>query len=435
MRQIFLFFSLFLAIHATIAQGIYGRLSDDAGNPVSFAKIFTEDQSVGTISGEDGNYRLSLPRGSYQIIFQHLSFGDTTISVEVVKTHEINMRLHSIDLQLGVVEIEGGKKDPAYGIMEKAIDNKKAHLQHFETYTCETYMKLILEVDTLPSRKQRKEIIDSLGIDSLPVPGSTKTIRNFIESRSSTYFQAPSTYKSIVHAHRDYKKQHKGKVEVSFGDEGNMVNYQTSVYNPYLFYQDVSDADINFYQNLIQAEDLGDRPFISPLHNVLWRITYKYKLEETWYENQRVNYKISFTPRNQDGPYFSGYLILEDNTWAIKKVDLEVLPSAMSYFQKMRIQHEYKESEYGKWLLAKEEYTYEIKDGRQLYFGNSLAVHTDYQFDVEFPKNFFKNELRKTDKDAFEQDSAAWASLRPIDLKAGEMVFTSRTAFFSIIAV
>jgi hypothetical protein len=426
MRQILLFFSLFLAVDATLAQGIYGELSDQHGAPVTFARIYTQDQKFGTISDKEGKYQLSLPKGEHTITIRHLSIGDTTFTVQLSQRRRLDIQLHTIDLQLGVVEIEGGKKDPAYGIMKKAIANKSAHLQNYDTYTCETYLKLTLETDTFPSRKERKKIIDSLGVDSLPAIGENKTLQNFIESRSTTYFKAPATYKSIVHAHRDYKNIKKGKVQVSFGDEGSETNYSTSVYNPYLFYQDVSDADINFYRNLIQAPDLGDRPFISPLHNTLWRITYVYKLEETWYEGSRVNYRISFTPRNQDGPYFSGFLILEDNTWAIKEIEVEVLPSTMPYFQKMYIQHEYQQSEYGKWLLAKEEYTYEIKDNRNMYFGSSVAVHSDYQVNVDFPRNFFKNELRRTEKDAFEKDSAAWASLRPVDLKAGEISFTKQ---------
>ena len=104
-------------------------------------------------------------------------------------------------------------------------------------------------------------------------------------------------------------------------------------------------------------------------------------------------------------------------------MDFEVLSSGMSYFKKFHILHEYEPSEYGKWLLTKEEYTYEIKDGRRYYFGNSTAVHANYQVDVDFPKNFFKNELRRTDKEAFERDSADWASLRPVALKNSEINF------------
>ena len=214
-RILFLIFFLSSA-YLSFGQSLSGKVADQNGQPVVFAKVYIKNTQTGTLTNQRGEYRLELKEGDYLIVFQHLNYGDKTIEVEISGNEKLNISLNTIDLQLGVVEIKGGKKDPAYGIMQKAIANKKAHLKNFETYTAETYLKLTLEVDTLPSRKEKKKIIDSLGVDSLPVIGDNKVLQNFIESSSTTYFKAPKTYKSIVHGYRDYKNIKKGSVQVSF---------------------------------------------------------------------------------------------------------------------------------------------------------------------------------------------------------------------------
>lgn len=73
-----------------------------------------------------------------------------------------------------------------------------------------------------------------------------------------------------------------------------------------------------------------------------------------------------------------------------------------------------------------EKYTYEIKEGRNQYFGQTLAMHKEYELDPDLPRKFFRNELRRTEKAAFEQDSAAWAAIRPVGLRSAEVDFTKR---------
>ena len=328
------------------------------------------------------------------------------------------------DLLLDSVNISIGKRDPAYEIMKQVIDSKKEYIRQFESYVCETYLKVSLETDTLPSRSQLKTMTTSQ-LDSLYHTEDERPKLNFIESQSTTYFQYPKTYKSIVHAYRDMAEQKNPGVQMKFGEDGMEIDMAPEVEekNPYLFYLDVSDADFNFYRNLVEALDLGDRPFISPLNSSMWRVIYKYKLEETFMEDGRVTYKIKVTPRNQDGPYFEGHLFIIDKTWAIKSVNLQIVPSTLSFFSYFQVIHQYELANNGRWTLAKEDYYYNVKDSRVRFYGNTIALHKNYQLDVQHPKNFFKNEVRRVEKGALEKDSAYWAINRPITLKAAEVEY------------
>jgi len=244
---------------------------------------------------------------------------------------------------------------------------------------------------------------------------------------SSTFIDAPGRYKSSVKSYRKIGargEEGSGRAGIGYGF-GNeyMPIYRTQSTNPYIFYQDVSDADFNFYQNLISAPKLGDRPYISPLNSTMWQLSYKYHLDSAYLVGSKLYYTISFWPRNPDGPFFKGTLVIVDKVFAITSLNFEVMPSATPYFQKFEMSHSYEQTPAKRWVLAEEQYIYEIKDGPNTYYGDNYAKHTAYKTNIDFPRNFFKNELRRTDKDAFEKSADYWEEMRPVSLEQSEVKF------------
>lgn len=471
MQKILLFIiCLFICQTSLPAQVFRGVVTDIENQPIEGVRIFTaENPEQGVFTKTGGAFSIKLPEGSHTVIFQHLNFEKKTIDivVPVPRNQPMHITLIPRDIQMGAVEIYSGKKDPAYAIVKEVIAHKKFYLQAVETYRCETYQKLTLESQYQLSKKELKRALadtlqqDSLKTDSLQldtvsqtivptdsliadslladstnipeekekkssVPDTTRKTLNLIESQATIYFQYPGKYKTVVNAYRSHRTGGSvsgANLETEVGD--GMDQYvATDARNIYLFYQDVSEADFNFYQNLISSPKLGDRPFISPFNSIAWNLTYRYKLEERFYVDGRVNYRISFEPINRIGPYFSGEFVIEDDTWAIKSVDMEVMPTGLNFFQNLRIRHTYTRLLNRYWLIEEEQYDYEIKDGRTTYFGQSTAIHSEYELNPELKKNFFRNELRVTKKEAFEQDSASWENIRPMSLSAGEKNFT-----------
>jgi hypothetical protein len=404
----------------TFAYLLKGTVYDGEGSPIPYVNVYLENSTKGVLTNIKGEFFLELPTGTYDLVFQSLGYESQKQSIDITGDQSLRVVMKEVVLELEAVDIVAGKKDPAYEIMKQVIDNKATFVKQFDSYICETYLKVSLEVDTLEKKSDRLP---------KPKPDSTaKTERprlNFIESQSTTYFQFPNTYKSIVHAYRDLsEKSPNNGVQVSINGDGEVIgDPYAEATNPYLFYEDVSEADFNFYRNLIDAPDLADRPFISPLHSISWQLMYTYRLEDRFLENGRVVYKIQVTPRNQDGPYFEGHLFIEDESWAIKSVSLKIVPSTLSYFNHFQVLHQYERTADGRWTLAREDYYYNLKDGRVRYYGNTIALHSEYQLDVEHPKRFFRNEVRRVEEEAYEKDSADWAGIRPISLKEAEKNF------------
>lgn len=424
MFRSFLFLCLCLCSTSTWAYLLQGIITDTEGVPIPYVNVYLEHTTIGVVSNVKGEYFLELDAGDYRLVFHRIGFTRQTIDVSISGHQRKNVVMEISAYELDSVNITIGKKDPAYEIMKQVIANKKEYVKQFDSYKCNTYLKVALETDTMPTKRELRQMT-AAQLDSSHQASKERPKLNFIESHSTTYYQFPKTYKSIVHAYRDFAEEKNMGVQMQLGEDGMQIDDSpaTEEKNPYLFYMDVSDADFNFYRNLIEALDLGDRPFISPLNSTMWRVIYKYKLEETFMENGWLVHKIKVTPRNQDGPYFSGDLYIMDKSWAIKSVNLQIVPSTLSFFSYFQVIHQYDRTPDGRWTLAKEDYYYNIKDGRVRFYGNTIALHTDYTLDLQHPKNFFRNEIRRVEKEALEKDSAFWASTRPITLKANEVEY------------
>lgn len=479
MRRFLLTLSIlaFFALSAHAVQ-VRGTVSDQDGEPIAYANVFLQNTTYGVLTNIKGEYFIELEPGTHLLAFSSLGFGKVTKEIVVAQTAlVIDVMLLPDGVSLDTVVVTAGRKDPAYAIMEQVIANKKRYQHQFSSYTRETYLKASLEVELIKKEAPIDSLAadslatDSLVDDSLPrkiadLPKEDTVLRqgfkdgpgigpfiyrkgykdglgsdpnkpkedplkkderrklNLIESISTTYFADPNSYKSIIHAYRDLSEKGEGGSNISVGEDGvDVASYQTITNNPYLFYLDPTDAEFNFYDNLITVLRLGDQPFVSPLNSTSWRLTYRYRLVESFLEGGRVIHRIAITPFNREGAVFEGEICVVDGLWAIKSVNLQILRGNLSFFRDFRMLHDYAMTDDQRWTLSREEYYYTVKDPRERYYGNTIAVHKDYHLDITHPKNFFRNELRRVEKEAFEMDSTYWDSLRPITLKKAELEF------------
>lgn len=410
-KRLLLVLTLILTSLLAIGQNLRGKVTNADGDPVAYVRVLVPEQSKGALTDERGNYNLTLSAGTHEVVFNHLNYSEHKVAVTLPEDRVVDVILLPKDLNLDPVEIAGGRRDPAYAIMTELIDHRRERLRQYESYTCQTYLKVVLQTDTL-----RDEPLP----DSLQHLDTTHLV-HLIESYSKTHFQQPGKYKSIVEAYRHYNPGKSQSVGNSLDGIGSQ--YSTELNNPYLFYLDVSQAEFNFYDNYINLPNLSDRPLVSPLNGAIWQVIYAFKLEERFYLNDKVHYRIRVTPRNKVGPYFSGEIIVVDGDWAIREAHLKVMPSTLNFFAEFRLDHQYQRTSDGRWLLTHEDYNYEVHDRKVRSVGQSTAQHTEYELDLEFPNRFFNNELRSTDREAFERDSSFWESTRPQPLGKSETAF------------
>ena len=444
------------------SQTLRGLVQDEAGKPIPYVTVKFADGSDGTVTDLQGYFTFQGRTRSARVVFSHLGFRQDTVTINWPFTGTYLHTLQADEYSIDIVEIEAGKKDPAYAIIREVIRTKRDHIHGPDQFSCNSYVKTVLINDDSTLWKPPREIKfmgmtfgqnqnedekistsdsvlqalaepDSLLQDSLMTDTAvvdtgppSPYMSNFVEMIRTTYYRAPGDVKTVVDGYRDFQNRNaeSGGIMISFAGANASEDYRTELQNPLLFIPKYPGADLNFYKNLIQVLDLGDRPFISPLHNTLWQVIYKYRLVSREYINGKVIFEIEVTPRNPDGPYFAGTLWVVNQDWVLSKVDLSIQRAGLSAFHYFEFQHEYqRDIGSGEWLLYNESYEYAIKDGRTLLRGSTLVEHKEYDLAPVYSRHFFRNEVLRTDAEAFEKDSSYWETMRPMELNSFENAF------------
>lgn len=386
---------------------------DEYGKGIPGVRVALESSTYGVPTNANGAYFLEVEtKGEMVITYSMLGFESKTDTVSV----EDKINIHDVELlevstELSAVEVYADKRDIAKEVMKATIDHKKFMKRQYESYQCNTYIKTTLEKENrMPMFKKDDE------------PEGRQKM-NFTESYSISRFQQNNTFKEEYLAHHDFSDKSQSSVVVSadFSNPNSLIPSQVIEYNPYIFFEKVEDGEFDPYQNLIDLPKVSSKPLVSPLSATAF-LNYKFYLKSVFIEDGQKIYDIIVEPRFNESPLFSGNLFIIDSLWVIKSMDLSINSSAMEYFKDFRIIQDFEQID-SNWVPVRREFIYTINDGPDRVLANTRVHHSDYQFDLEFDKNEFKNVVVEYADDAFDKDSAYWVQTRPIQLKPEELEF------------
>jgi hypothetical protein len=404
----FFFFLLSFSIQSH-GQSISGNVYNMDNQPIPYANIYIRELQTGTTTDENGYYYMALTTGGeYQIVVS--SLGYETLDMMIIVADEglkkpLFLKASSFDLE--EVIVRASKRDPAYAIIQNAIDNKKKYLKSVDSYKTDIYVKAVEEIDRKNRGKEKKVEavpVDNGQIDGINIMGGELTPvlteaqkanmallnrLNMIEMQVTLNYQYPKNYKEERTAYKAY------------GDKSG------------LFIPKFGETDFNFYRNMVKLTGIADAPIISPLSNTSI-LSYKFKLIETKAEGTALVHKIKVTPRKSGNSTVNGYIYINDGLWNINRVDFELTESGLKFFDEFSLKQDYREFEDSVWIIYRQEFNYETKVGRfQTFSGNTTLRFSNFQKDYQFPEKFFKNEVVVTTKEAYERDTLYWKQLRP----------------------
>lgn len=278
-------FALLLAtFSAVVAQSFSGRIvAADTGEPLPYASIYVQETGSGTVTNENGFYRLQLKKsGSYTLVFQYLGYATEVRNVRAGGQQTLDIELNAESFNLETIEVVDGGEDVSYSVIRRAIAKADYHLNQVDSYTARVYIKgggRVKKVSKLIMAMIPKE--DRKDIDTSRVFTS--------ESLSDITYTRPNTFKQDV---------------ISTYQVGDVPVDAT----PYLF--------ASFYEPMIAEA-------VSPLAP---RAFGYYKFEHQGLFNDRGNNvnKIKVTPRSRGEDVFSGYINIVEGSWAIHSLELEV---------------------------------------------------------------------------------------------------------------
>jgi len=288
MKSLTLIISIFCLIICSTAnaQGVRGRVIDQEGNPLPFATIFIPEMGSGNVTNVSGSYEIKLDPGTYTLSFQFLGYASASKKINVSEEWiTLDIILAKQAYLLNAAEIDGGKEDPAYKIMRKAIAKSSFHRQQVDKYTCEVYLKGGGRLVDYPWFMRK--VMEEEGID---------TSATFVqESVTEITYERPGKYTENV---------------ISIRSSGDDQNSSPMNYINGSFYED---------------EVSGIR---SPLSRKAFGY-YRFEYINTFREGEYNINKIQVTPRVDDEEFLSGFLYIVEDIWSIHSVDFRIKPQGI----------------------------------------------------------------------------------------------------------
>lgn len=396
------------------AQSVSGFVYDEENTPVPFANVYIKNLQTGTSTDVQGRYFYQFSQhGVYQLVITALGFEDQEISLVINenKTYIKNIWLKHDAEVLNEIVVKEKSKDPAYGIIRKAIDNREKWNTQISSSTCKVYIKA-KEIISEREKKRRARKQKNQDIQEKENPdvfeeeerkkkqeiSKIANSTNMIEIDMIRHYQAPNKIKEVRTGFKKYGS--------SYG----------------LFFKNTIENEFNFYDGLVKVSKLNEVPLISPLNTISF-VTYKFELLETVFEDGHLLHKIKVEPRKKGNANFTGIIWVQDSTFHLKKVDLSIYKGGLIIYDEFNIKQEYEFIEDSVLIIKRQEFNYSSKTKNSKFKGQTIVRYSDYDLSPNFPKKFFKNEVGVTTKEAYERDSSYWDKIRPEPLTKDEQKF------------
>ncbi len=424
-------------------QTISGMVSDSAGNPLHFASIFIEGTTTGTTTNESGMYILKCGTGDGILVAKYMGYSPGRFGFEAgkVMTHDFILQEEEIELEEVLITEDG--RDPAYYIMQKAIDYKDKNRLPYENYSYLNYSKTVMRTEV---KTDSGDTGDSLLMGILGLGAEETKETNQAKDKEQKPGPATKDHRANLQEEADdstkiYKEGKPEGPEIAYLEENvtevfiarpdrrkeNVISSQVSGGdNSFNILGNLLSRALEFdvYQNLISFGGFTPRGIVSPLSNSAM-LFYDFKLLGTVKENGEKSYKIAVIPRRPVDPVFSGIIYIIDSSFAVKSSNLIVAKEAqLQLLDTLGIRQEFIETGEGFLAPAGNLYSgkldFAIGPWRICVDLISQHVSKEYNFKWEPPRGFFGPEIIEFGDSATGRDSAWWDNARPVPLENDE---------------
>ena len=418
LKKLVVFSFLFVFAQTIVGQSISGFIYDENNTPVAFANVYIKNIALGTTTNSEGKYFYQFTDpGVYNLVITAVGYQTTEVQV-ILKNNE--NKIKNIWIKTNVEEMEelivnAKRRDPAYGIINSAIKNKKKWNQQFTSSTAEVYIKA-KEVISEKEKKKRKKEEEQKKIEE-----QTKSEEEQLDEENS---------EAYVQSKAEKIAGSMNMVEVQMTRHWQYPNKVKEIRNGYkkfgsdygLYFTNTVEQSFNFYDNLMNIENLNELPLVSPLH-ITSVLTYKFNLIESKYKGDKLEYKIKVTPRKKGNASWEGYIWILDKDFCITKLDLHIEKGGLYIYDDFRVQQEYKFINDSIIVLTHQTFDYTSKAGGRKFKGNTIVNYSNYQINPVFEKRFFTNELAVTTDSAYTKDTSYWEKIRPEPLTKEEQEY------------
>ncbi len=381
MKKFLLAVPLFLLFISSFAQmRISGIVMDETGNPVPFANVIFTGSSEGTTTAENGQFYLESLKTFNSAEFSFLGYQRELVLLKPGNNLDLKVVLKEDTESLSEVYIYQGKtskKDnPAIDILRKIWKNKRTNgVKKFDQYSFRKYEKLQFDINSIDSTFVNSRIFNGMEFIFDDLDTNSLTGKNYLpvfinESVSQVYGDNKMNKKREVL---------QGNKNSGFGNSQVMIAGVKDLYQ-----------EFNIYDNYLK---IFDKSFISPLSTTGIN-NYNYVLADSSFIENRWCYKIIFYPRRQNELTMKGDFWVNDTTWAIKKIKMEMGKNAnINWINGIYAEQDFEVLNDSVFLISRDFFMADFalrkkEDARGIY-GKRTVLYDNYKFDEEKDSKFY----------------------------------------------
>lgn len=399
-----LFFILALTFCCVSAQTkVSGIVLDAAGDAVAFANVLFKNSTEGTITNDNGRFYMESDNTHEVLVVSFIGFETQEVRLVNKVTYDMAITLVEATEQLNEVLLISGKQsktnNPAVDILRKIWAKKRTNgVRQFDQYAFDKYEKVEFDLNTIDSSLIKNKVFKGLefvfqDLDTSRITGKTYLPIFLTESFSKVNGD------NVLRAE---KEELLGTKNSGFENNQAIIAFVKDLYQSY----DIYDNYLKFFS----------KSFTSPLSKT-GIDTYNYALRDSAYIDNKWCYNIVYYPRRKNELTFKGDFWVNDSTWAIKNINLQVTKSAnINWVKEIYIEQDFDVVNDSVFLLKRDymlsDFSFQKKEESRGVYGKRTTVYDNYEFNVPLPKEYYRKSKNVVNPEALVTDDAFWQENR-----------------------
>ncbi len=411
MRHICIFFLFFCCVWLSAQTKVGGIVVDEAGAPVAFANILFKNSTEGTITNDNGRFYMESDNVHDILQVSFIGFENQEILLENKVNYDMVITLVEATEQLNEVILISGtqskKNNPAVEILKKIWAKKRQNgVRQFNQYAFDKYEKVEFDLNTIDSSLIKSKVFKGLEFVFQDLDTSRITGKTYLPIFLNETFSKVKGDNLL----KEEKEEVLGNKNSGFENNQAIIAFVKDLYQSY----DIYDNYLKFFS----------KSFTSPLSRT-GVDTYNYALRDSAYIDNKWCYNIVYYPRRKNELTFKGDFWVNDSTWAIKNINLQVTKSAnINWVKEIYIEQDFDVVNDSVFLLKRDymlsDFSFRKKEESRGLYGKRTTVYDNFEFDNPLPKEFYRKSKNIIDPDAMITDDAFWQKNRLEELNKDE---------------
>lgn len=403
--KLLLIYTLFFSTSLFAQTKVKGFIIDTNNLPIPYCSIQFNGSIEGTVSNENGAFYLESKETWKELKISFISYKTLIVRLENKNNYDLKLVLEEESNSLNEIIIVSGKQpkknNPAIAILRKIwVQKRKNGLSHFNQYHYKKYQKAEFDLNTIDDNLKNKKIFKGLEFVFKDVDTSNITGKTFLpiflnESLSEVYGDnILKKEKEILIANQNS----------GFSNSQQLIEFIDELYSEY-----------NIYDNYLK---IFDKSFVSPLSKTGIN-NYNYVLVDSAYIGKKWCYNIIYYPRRKNELTFKGNFWVNDTTYAVKEINLQVVKNAnINWVKDLYIEQEFELLNDSVFVLMRDyllsDFSLNKKEKSRGIYGKKTTIYKKYVFNKPIKnKKFYDKTVFNPNVDViYNKSKEFWAKNR-----------------------